>query len=73
ELYTNALRPAYCTGGFAKADVFPYDKRDILREKISYSTSSSSLNRRLNLTMALSTEYLVPVAVEDQCRRNNRC
>ncbi|CAF1259681.1 unnamed protein product [Didymodactylos carnosus] len=66
KLYTNALRPTYCAGGFTKAGVFRYDKRAIPREKMSYSTLSSSLNSRSNLTRALSTEYLVPVAVEDQ-------
>ncbi|CAF1464143.1 unnamed protein product, partial [Didymodactylos carnosus] len=34
QLYDTALRPAYCAGGFAKAGIYPYDKRAISKEKL---------------------------------------
>ncbi|CAF1472435.1 unnamed protein product, partial [Didymodactylos carnosus] len=70
KLYTNALRPAYCSGGFAKAGIYPYDKRAIPKEKISYSATSSSNSGQPCLTRALSNEYLLPV--HDHMTNNNR-
>ncbi|CAF1441919.1 unnamed protein product, partial [Didymodactylos carnosus] len=61
KLYTNDLHPAYCSDGFAKAGIYPYDKKAIPREKISYSATSSSNSGQPCLTRTLSNEYLLPV------------
>ncbi|CAF4584080.1 unnamed protein product [Rotaria sp. Silwood2] len=39
ELFKNHLLPAHCAGGFAKAGIYPFDKRVISKEKLLSATA----------------------------------
>lgn len=54
ELFRHHFLPAHCSGGFAKAGIYPFDKRAISKDKIktisqpiSNDMSSQSHNRSL--------------------------
>ncbi|CAF3801544.1 unnamed protein product [Rotaria sordida] len=48
ELFKNHLLPAHCAGGFAKAGIYPFDKRVISKEKLLLSATASECNKSIS-------------------------
>jgi hypothetical protein len=74
-LFKNSLLPAHCTGGFAKAGVYPFDKRAVSKEKLlqpaTAATRDSSFSQS-NTTEDIADNTLTTVNVS--ClRRSSSC
>ena len=56
KLYNYALIPAHCSTAFAKAGIFPFDRRSIKNDRIIKNGLSAATTPAQNFSQAISTE-----------------
>jgi hypothetical protein len=74
-LFKNHLLPSHCAGGFAKAGIYPFDKRAISKEKLlqpAITPENDTSTCESNTTDDIRDTSLTTTVVS-QLRRTSSC
>jgi hypothetical protein len=74
-LFKNHLFPAHCAGGFAKAGVYPFDKRAISKEKLFQPATTPEIDTSTGESNTTDDvrDTLLTTTVISQLRRTSSC